>query len=88
MNSARFLCPVFGGFTNCAKMVLAVVSQLKQNQNKTKTLKPRFCCRNLVFVAKQQAPALAQKKQRTLIGHIGEFLAQKMVLFQELVGDV
>ena len=86
-ENCPILCPFFGGFTNWAKMVHTVASQLQQNN--PKPLKPLFLCRNVVFVAKQRKTILASGwwKQKALIGHIGVF-GPKNGLLQKRKGDV
>ena len=87
MKKARFCGLPLGKNSNWAKMVHIVLSQLKQNQKHTS--ETTTFLKESGFVAKQHKPALAQtKKQRTLIGHIGEFLVHKKFLFQELIGGV
>ena len=68
-------------------MVLAVASQLKQNLSK-KNLWNHYFSAGIWFSLLSNKHQLLHKKQRTLIGPIDDFVAHKMFLFQELIGDV
>ena len=78
--------PVFGGFTSWSKIVDTVVSQLKQN--KQKTSESSLFCRNLVFVTKHQETSFASGwwKQKTLIGP--SCVSSPKNVFEKKKGDV
>ena len=82
LKNARF-CARFLD-TNWARMVHTVLSQLKQNQKNTSG--------STIFLQKSGfaliTSSCTNKKPRTLIGHIGDFLVHKKVLFRELIGGV